>query len=248
MTWALTLLMLACGGEVVETPEPPPEPAPKAQPDPVDQVRAARKAEPATLELWTLPEGAHPAMTDPTQATETAPDSYKVKLVTTKGEAIIQVHREWAPNGADRFYNLVKIGFFSDIAFFRAIDKFMVQGGISGYPEVAKVWRDAHIQDDPKRESNTKGRVTFATAGPNTRTTQFFINYKDNSFLDNQGFSPIGEVIEGMDIIDSLHKGYGEGAPSGRGPNQMRIQAQGNAYLQDKFDKLDYIKSATLVE
>jgi peptidyl-prolyl cis-trans isomerase A (cyclophilin A) len=188
------------------------------------------------------------ALLSPQSATAKAPDVYKVKLATTKGDLVIEVHRAWAPNGADRFYNLVKIGFFDGVEFFRVIDGFMAQVGIHGDPAVAAKWHDANFPDDPPAgQSNQRGVVTFATAGPNTRTTQFFINFKDNSFLDNQGFPPIGKVVEGDAVLDQLYRGYGEGAPSGRGPDQGRIQAEGNAYLKAQFPNLDSIKTASLV-
>ena len=184
----------------------------------------------------------------PQGATAQAPENYKVKLATTKGDMVLEIHRAWAPNGADRFYNLVKIGFFDGVEFFRVVDGFMAQVGIHGDPAVAAKWRDAHIPDDPAAgHSNRRGAVTFATAGPGTRTTQFFINFKDNSFLDSMGFPPIGEVVEGDAVLDKLYRGYGEGAPRGRGPDQGRIQAEGNAYLQKDFPELDAIKTATIV-
>ncbi len=189
------------------------------------------------------------ALKDPSKATEKAPDTFKAKFATTAGDFTIEVHRDWAPIGADRFHNLVKIGYFKDLAFFRVIDEFMVQFGIHGDPEVSAVWREAKIKDDPSgKASNLPGYITFATAGPNTRTTQFFINFDKNSSLDNQGFTPFGKVVEGMDNVNKIYKGYGEGAPLGRGPSQGRIQAQGNAYLKESFPKLDYIKDVTLVK
>jgi peptidyl-prolyl cis-trans isomerase A (cyclophilin A) len=201
---------------------------------------------PAAAPAAAAPSGS--ALLSPQSATAKAPDVYKVKLATTKGDLVIEVHRAWAPNGADRFYNLVKIGFFDGVEFFRVIDGFMAQVGIHGDPAVAAKWHDANFPDDPPAgQSNQRGVVTFATAGPNTRTTQFFINFKDNSFLDNQGFPPIGKVVEGDAVLDQLYRGYGEGAPSGRGPDQGRIQAEGNAYLKAQFPNLDSIKTATLV-
>jgi peptidyl-prolyl cis-trans isomerase A (cyclophilin A) len=180
-------------------------------------------------------------------AKETAPAQFKVKMVTTKGEFTITVHRDWAPLGADRFYNLVKLGYFNDLAFFRVVKGFMVQFGIHGDPAVNTVWREARITDDPAGvKSNGRGFVTFATGGPNTRTTQLFINYVDNARLDGMGFAPIGQVTEGMDVVDALEGVYGEGAPMGAGPAQGRIQGEGNAYLKAQFPKLDYIKSASL--
>lgn len=190
-----------------------------------------------------------PAVPDPAQATAKAPQTYKVKMSTTKGDFVIEVHRDWAPLGADRFYNLVKQGFFKDIAFFRVVKGFMVQFGIHGDPAVSKLWRSASIPDDPTgKQSNTRGMVTFAMAGPNTRTTQIFINYADNSRLDAMGFPPFGKVVgDGMKVVDAIEGMYGEGAPQGRGPSQGRIQGEGNAYLKADFPKLDYIKSASLV-
>lgn len=183
---------------------------------------------------------------DPSSLNERAPDVYKAKFDTTKGTFVIEVHRAWAPNGADRFYNLVKNGFYDDARFFRVIDGFMVQFGISGNPDLSSVWRDARIPDDPVKQSNARGMVSFATAGPDTRTTQVFINFGDNAGLDGQGFAPFGQVVSGMDVVDSFFKGYGEGAPRGRGPDQGRVQIEGNAYLMTKFPKLDYVKKATI--
>jgi len=189
----------------------------------------------------------HPALLDPSLADERAPDEYTVELDTTAGPVRIDVDRSWAPRGADRFYNLVKIGYFEDVAFFRVIEGFMAQGGIHGDPQVTRAWRTARIPDDPPTQSNTRGMVTFATSGPNSRTTQFFINFVDNSQLDQMGFAPFGKVQD-MEHVDELHAGYGEGAPRGRGPSQGRINAQGNAYLRAEFPELDYIESARIVE
>jgi peptidyl-prolyl cis-trans isomerase A (cyclophilin A) len=177
---------------------------------------------------------------------EQAPPTYKVKFETSKGNFVVEVHRDWAPKGADRFYNLVKSGFYNDVRFFRVISGFMAQFGISGNPQTMTEWRDKPIQDDPVKQSNKRGMLTFAMAGPNTRTTQVFINYADNSRLDDMGFSPIGQVVSGMDVVDKLYSGYGEGAPRGSGPSQGLLQQQGNAYLKKDFPKLDYIKKATI--
>jgi peptidyl-prolyl cis-trans isomerase A (cyclophilin A) len=185
-------------------------------------------------------------LSDPASLNEQAPPVYKAKFDTSKGSFVVEVNRDWAPNGADRFYNLVKDGFYDNTRFFRVIPGFMVQFGINGDPNVASVWRDADIKDDPVKQSNTRGMITFATAGPNTRTTQVFINFDDNAGLDGQGFSPFGKVVSGMDVVDSLYGGYGEGAPNGKGPSQGLIQQQGNAYLEKAFPKLDYIKQATI--
>ncbi|MBI3326626.1 MAG: peptidylprolyl isomerase [Nitrospinae bacterium] len=176
------------------------------------------------------------------------PAAFKAKFETSKGDFLVEVHRDWAPHGADRFYNLVKNGFYDDVRFFRVISGFMAQFGISGDPKASAIWREERIPDDPVKQSNTRGFITFAMAGPNTRTSQLFINYGDNSRLDGQGFPPFGQVIEGMDVVDQLYAEYGEGAPNGRGPSQARIQQEGNAYLTSQFPKLDSIKKATILE
>jgi peptidyl-prolyl cis-trans isomerase A (cyclophilin A) len=186
-------------------------------------------------------------LNDPSKLTETAPATYRAKFATTQGDFVIEVHRDWAPNGADRFYNLVKNGFYDDTAFFRVVDGFMVQFGISGDPALNQAWREARIPDDAVKQQNTRGMVTFATSGPNSRTTQVFINFTDgNTNLDAMGFAPFGKVVSGMEIVDKLYKDYGEGAPRGAGPNQMLIQSKGNAYLKSDFPKLDYTKKATI--
>ncbi len=184
---------------------------------------------------------------NPAALKEQAPPVYKVEFETSKGPFVVEVHRDWAPNGADRFYNLVKNGFYDNTRFFRVIEGFMAQFGVNGDPKVSAVWRESRIKDDPVKVSNKRTFVTFATAGPNTRTTQIFISYGDNSNLDSQGFSPFGQVVSGMKVVDSLYSGYGEGAPGGRGPNQIRVQSEGNAYLASSFPNLDYVKKATIV-
>jgi peptidyl-prolyl cis-trans isomerase A (cyclophilin A) len=188
-----------------------------------------------------------PDPSNPAKLTEKAPDVFKARFDTTKGAFTVEITRASAPNGADRFYNLVRSGFFTDIAFFRVVPGFMCQFGIHGDPKVAAAWHNANIPDDPVKASNTRGALTFATAGPNTRTTQLFINYADNTRLDGMGFAPIGKVTQGMDVVDKLYGDYGDGPPMGRGPNQGRIQAEGNAYLKKDFPNLDYIKSASIV-
>ena len=185
---------------------------------------------------------------NPAALNEQAPPTFKANFETTKGPFVIEVHREWAPIGADRFYNLVRNGFFDDVRFFRVISGFMAQFGIHGTPAVQSAWRAASLKDDPVRQSNKRGTVTFATAGPNTRTTQFFINFGDNTGLDKQGFAPFGEVVSGMGVVDKINAEYGEGAPRGKGPDQGRLQSEGNAYLNKEFPKLDYIKSATIAK
>lgn len=187
------------------------------------------------------------ALMNPDKAVEKAPAVFRVKFRTTKGDFTIEATRAWAPIGADRFYNLVKTGYFADIAFFRVISGFMVQFGIHGDPAVSARWREARIKDDGVTQSNLKGYVTYAMAGPDTRTTQLFINYGDNARLDDSGFSPFGKVTEGMDVVESIYSGYGEGAPNGMGPDQGRIQMEGNKYLKAGFPKMDYILGAELL-
>ncbi|QDT93196.1 peptidylprolyl isomerase [Gimesia algae] len=179
-----------------------------------------------------------------------APETYRVKMQTTRGTFHIDVTRSWCPNGADQFYKLVQAGFYNDCAFFRVIDGFMAQFGINGDPEVQKKWRDRTIQDDPVVKPNLKGYVSFAKTGaPDSRTTQIFINYNDNRRLDGYGFAPFGFVSEAdMKIVEALYSGYGEGSPAGRGPTQARIQYEGNHYLKREFPRLDFITTASIVE
>ena len=186
-------------------------------------------------------------LTSPAPRKEKAPDTYKVKFDTSAGVFVIQVTRAWAPLGADRFYNLVKAGFYDETRFFRAIPNFMVQFGIHGDPAVSAAWRNARIGVDKVTQSNKKGFITYAMgASPDTRTTQVFINFRDNSNLDGMGFAPFGQVVEGMDVVDKIYTGYGEGAPRGKGPEQGRVQMEGNAYLKKAFPKMDFIKKATI--
>jgi peptidyl-prolyl cis-trans isomerase A (cyclophilin A) len=198
---------------------------------------------------FTAAEDLNPALLDPSKATEKAPRHFKVNLQTTSGDIVIQVNRDWAPNGVDRFYNLVKIGYYDDTAFFRVIEDFMAQVGMHADPRVTNAWFKAPIEDDKIATSNVRGTVSFAMRTTrNSRTTQFFINFVDNSFLDKSGFAPIGKVVEGMDVADSLYSKYGEGAPSGNGPSQGGILKEGNAYLKKEFPRLDYINTATIIE
>ncbi|HJO25403.1 MAG: peptidylprolyl isomerase [Myxococcota bacterium] len=237
----LLVSLAACGGDgsspaEVEAPSkaaaPPPEaPAPVAPP--VKSIAEKRAAY-------------HAGMLDPAQATEQAPETFTVKFETTKGDMLIDVTRAWAPTGADRFYNLVNIGFFDDVALFRVIKGFMAQFGINGDPEVSAAWKAAVIEDDPVKESNEAGYVTFARSGPNSRTTQIFVNFVDNSRLDKNGFAPFGKLRD-MKALESIYWGYGESAPRGKGPNQSLLQSKGNAYLAEEFPKLDYVKKATIV-
>lgn len=187
----------------------------------------------------------NPALLDPSLANKKAPDVYKVKVATTKGDFVIKVDRSWAPNGADRFYNLVDIGYFKDIAIFRAIEGFMFQFGIHGDPAVSKQWREANIKDDPGAGvSNRPGFITFANAGPNTRSVQLFINLGDNRRLDNMGFTPFGQVVEGADVVLKINTEYGENPPDVQGS----FQARGNEFILRKYPKLDMIKSVTLLD
>jgi len=174
-------------------------------------------------------------------AADEVPAVYKVKFETSGGDFVIEVNREWAPVGADRFHELVTKGFFNECRFFRVVPDFMVQFGINGDPAVQKEWRDARVKDDKVTQSNKRGYITFATSGPNSRTSQVFINFKDNSFLDRQGFAPFGKVVEGMDVVDKINAEYGES------PDQFSIQSKGNEYLKKEFPKLDYIKKATVL-
>lgn len=187
-----------------------------------------------------------PSLLHPATLTAKAPETYEVKFVTTKGDFVVEVHRNWAPIGADRFYNLVKHHFFTDAPFFRVIPGFIVQFGLSANPAVNRVWQGANIKDDPVTQSNKPGTLTFATAGPHTRTTQLFINLGDNgrgtrADLDSQGFAPFGQVISGMDVVQKLYSGYGER------PQQPDITSQGKAYLDKNFPNIDSIKTATVI-
>ena len=178
-----------------------------------------------------------------------APDSFRVAVETSKGNFTILVHRDWAPNGADRFYHLVQLGYFDDTRFFRVLKGFMAQFGVHGDPRVNAAWEGLTLQDDPVKHTNKRGAVTVAqTSQPNSRGTQLFINYADNANLDGMGFAPIGEVVDGMAAVDSLYGDYGEGAPDGGGPDQARIVAEGNKYLTASFPKLDFIRSAKIVQ
>ncbi len=191
-----------------------------------------------------FPQSGHPAMLDPSKAKETAPASFRAKFETTKGDIVFECTRDWAPNGVDRFYNLVKIGFFDDVAFFRVVKAFVVQWGIHGDPKVSAVWSDANLPPDPPKQSNKRGMLTYAMAGsPDTRSTQLFVNFKDNTNLDAMGFAPICKVAEGMEIADKLFGGYGETVTDKQG----EIQSEGNAYLRAKWPELDYVKTAIIV-
>jgi len=188
-----------------------------------------------------------PALYHPSTLTAKAPAEYEVKFVTAKGDFVVQVTRAWAPAGADRFYNLVRHHFYDQASFFRVLPGFVVQFGLSANPAINKAWEKATIPDDRVTQSNRPGYVTFATAGPNTRTTQVFINLGSNSQLDSMGFAPFGQVTSGMDVIEKLYGGYGEGAPDGAGPSQDLITTQGKPYLDKNFPKLDSIVTAVII-
>lgn len=174
---------------------------------------------------------------------EQAPATFKVKVETSKGDFVLEITRKWAPTGADRFYELVKKDFYKEARFFRVVPGFMVQWGINADPEVQKNWRNATIKDDPVVASNQRGFITYAKTGlPDSRSTQLFINFDDNSFLDSQGFAPFGRVVEGMDVVDKINSEYREQ------PNQGSIQTRGNEYLKASFPNLDFIKSMTVVK
>ena len=177
-----------------------------------------------------------------------APERFKVRFTTSQGAFTITVERAWAPLGADRFYHLVRGRFFEEARFFRVLSDFMVQFGIPADPAESTLWKEASIVDDPVTESNTRGMVSYATSGLHTRTTQVFINYANNRKLDRSGFAPFGKVTEGMDVVDKFYSGYGEGAPSGNGPSQKRMERLGNPYLQADFPKLDYIQKAEILD
>ena len=182
----------------------------------------------------------------PVLTNEQAPDTYRVDLDTSKGPVVIEVTRGWAPHAADRFYNLVKSGFYDGDRFFRVVS-FVVQFGINGDPAVSQLWSNLPIPDEPVKQKNRRGMVTFAALGKDSRRTQVFINVKDNLALDKQGFPPFGRVISGMEeTVDHLYFGYGDMPPRGSGPDPTKIELQGNRYLEDKFPRLDYIKKATI--
>lgn len=220
------MLLAACGGDGGDAP-PPAETTPST----------------------TQPAAEPPAPPPEPAAPVTAPASYRVRFETNEGPFVVEVERRLAPNGADRFYQLVNDGFYDGVRFFRVISGFMAQFGINGDPAVTARWAGNTIQDDPVVGSNTRGTITFAMTGqPNSRGTQLFINLVDNTNLDAQRFAPIGRVVEGMDVVDRLYSGYGEGAPRGQGPDQAQIRSQGNAYLTQNFPQLSYIERATIVQ
>ena len=180
----------------------------------------------------------------PQDYTETAPAVFQVQLETSAGDLILEIHREWAPLGADRFYNLVNSGYYNETRIYRVIPGFMAQFGLNGDPYVNQAWKSQFIVDDPVVESNVRGRVAFAMSGVHSRTTQVFISYDDNSELDEEGFTPIGEVIDGMDVAASFYADYGDGPPRGDGPYQAMAEARGNEYMDVDFPELTRIQRA----
>ncbi|MGH9657212.1 MAG: peptidylprolyl isomerase [Bryobacteraceae bacterium] len=175
------------------------------------------------------------------------PEVYRVKFETSKGEFIVEATRAWAPGGADRFHQLVRDGFYNEARFFRVLPGFVVQWGINGNPKVQELWRTLEIADDPVKESNLRGTLTYAKRGPNTRTTQVFVNLRDNARLDKDGFAPFGKVISGMEVVEQFYNAYGEVAPRGNGPQPDLIQTQGNAYIERQFPRLDFVKKAVIL-
>jgi peptidyl-prolyl cis-trans isomerase A (cyclophilin A) len=231
LLFAVSLTMVASAGQAQQTPSKP-----------------ATTTHHATTTQATHT-GTDPALLHPAMLRAKAPDEYDVKFVTTKGDFVVHVTRAWAPNGADRFYNLVKHGFFTNASFFRVVSGFVVQFGMSADPKVNAALLNANIKDDPVKQSNKPGTITFAQTGqPNTRSTQVFINLGDNASLDAQNFPPFGQVTSGMEVVQQLYSGYGDlPEMGGRGPSQERIASGGEGYLRANFPKLDSIKSATAI-
>jgi peptidyl-prolyl cis-trans isomerase A (cyclophilin A) len=219
-------------------------------PIPLAQEPVAPPAVASSAPTPTFPPAVHhaPEELDPSLATAQAPEVFFADFTTSKGDFVIEVHRAWAPNAADRFYNLVKLGFYDDTRFFRAVPDFMVQWGISGDPLVTAKWKHATFADDPVVESNLRGFVSFARTGqPNSSATQIFVSYENHPRLDASGFAPFGKIARGIEVVDDLYKGYGEGAPGGTGPDQHRIESEGNAYLDREFPKLDRVLYTRIV-
>lgn len=243
--WPIALLVFACddgGGGATGDAMTAPADAARVEPD----AGAGDMDAPDMDAPDAMPP--HPGLRNPALViNDVAPDAFTVVFETTAGDFELDVTRAWSPKGVDRFHTLVKVGYYTDLAVFRVVDGFVAQTGINGDPGISGLWRDARFTDDPVTQSNTRGRATFATGGADTRTTQIFFNYGDNSRLDDLGFSPFGEVRD-MATLDALYSGYGDGPPSGNGPDQGRIQQEGNAYLRAEFPDLDYIVRTTIIE
>ncbi len=240
LTMLATVCLAALAGCTSQTPAPTPTPvaqaASVATPSPTPAASPAASASASTASAK-----AHPKeLLDPRSATAEAPARFRVRFETTRGSFVVAVTRAWAPLGADRFYNLVRAGYYEDAAFFRVVPGFVVQFGMNGDPQVNGLWEAARISDDPVKETNRRGRVTFATAGPNTRTTQLFVNTGENARLDQMGFAPFGEVVSGMKVVDAINAEYGQR------PDQGRITQEGNAYLKREFPRLDFVERATV--
>lgn len=241
--WLASVALVAPPIASSQTPQTP------DQKPPIRRTPGARAgASPSRTGSRSASSGAlDPALLRPAALAAKAPDTFQVKFTTTQGDFVVTVHRDWAPLGADRFYNLVKHHFYDNASFFRVLPGFVVQFGIPARPDVAKVWSKAAIKDEPVKQGNKKGYLTYAMGGPNTRTTQIFINLADNSRLDPMGFSAFGEVTAGMDVVEKFYSAYGEGAPGGSGPRQDLIESEGKTYLDKSFPKLDSIKTTTIV-
>ena len=226
---AIATVIVLCSSILVHAQTP----APKSHPTSSSPAKT-HAAHPAAA-------GPRPSLLNPASLKAKAPAVFKAKFTTTAGDFVVEVHREWAPLGADRFYNLVRYGYFTNAAFFRVVPGFVVQFGLSADPAVNQAWKTATIQDDPVVQSNKRGNLVFATAGPNTRTTQLFINFADNARLDGMGFAPFGSVVEGLDVVDKINSSYGES------PRQDLITDQGDAYLKASFPNIDKIKLARII-
>ena len=220
-----------------------------AQSQPAGSSQSSTAAKPPVHHAAAAHTGADPALLHPATMKAKAPDEFEVKFTTTKGDFVIKCTRAWAPNGADRFYNLVKHGYFTGVSFYRVVPNFIVQFGLSPDPKISAAFNSASIKDDPVKEHNVAGSVTYAMGGKDTRSNQLFINFADNSSqLDAAGFAPIGTVSSGMDVVKNLYSGYGEIADlGGSGPSQTRSMEGGKAYLDKNFPNLDSIKSATII-
>jgi peptidyl-prolyl cis-trans isomerase A (cyclophilin A) len=210
--------------------------------DPSDTSESGEMATASEPEL----EEEHPALYAPALAREEAPEMFLARFETTNGDFVVSVTRAWAPRGADRFYNLIRVGYFSEVSFYRVLEGYIAQFGTHGNPEVNRLWADSRIGDDPVEESNLRGMITFAQEALDSRTTQMYINLKDNADLDKSGLAPFGQVVEGMPIVDSLFSGYGELHPKGDGPRPNLLQNLGNKYLKRQFPDLDYVLRATI--
>lgn len=232
---AIATVLVLCASLLLQAQTPAPKAAPKTAP------AHSSAAKPSAARSGAASHAAAPSLLNPASFKAKAPAVFKAKFSTTAGDFVVEVHRDWAPLGADRFYNLVRSGYFTNAAFFRVVKGFVVQFGLSASPAANKVWSVARIQDDPVVQSNKRGTLVFATAGPNTRTTQLFINYADNARLDGMGFAPFGSVVEGMDVVDKIFSGYREK------PQQDLITNQGDAYLKANFPMIDKIKLARIV-